>query len=156
MENAAAEPRALSMSLDDIIKEKREKEGPQRWNSRGSRGGAHSSGRRTGGKQTHNHNKGDRVVRQQQNRTVRARYNWETAEGVESMTMQVDDKNLLKISSSGDVILYSSVDHDWTVFTPMNTCLAVVNLKIFFDGDIKKEWTVKNESGWNRVLDCDV
>ena len=156
MEKAAAEPRALSMSLDDIIKEKREKEGPKRWNHKGNRGGAHSAGHRAGGKQTYNNNRGDRVVHHQQNRTVRARYNWETVDGIEGMTMLVEGKELLKISSNGDVLLYSSVDHDWTVFTPMNSCLALLNLKISFDRDIKKEWTVKNDSGWNRVLDSDV
>lgn len=154
MEKTADEPRALSMSLDDIIKENRHKDGRSSQH-RNNRGGAHFVANKSGGKQSYNsYNKGEKFV--QPNRSVRVHYTWETAGGVETMSARVDDKELVRISSSGDVALRSAVEHDWAVFTPMNTVLAPVQLKLFFDKDIKKEWTVKNEAGWNRILDNDV
>lgn len=157
MEKSASEPRALSMSLDEIIQENREKEGRNhRSNGRHTRGGAHFVPHKSGGKQfNNNYNKGNRQA-QPQSRSVRARYVWETVDGVERMSLQVEGKELLVVSSTGDVVIRSGVEHDWAVFTPMNTVLATVQLKLYFDGDIKKEWTVKNEAGWNRILDNDV
>lgn len=154
MDKPADEPRALSMSLDDIIKENRDKAG-YRNTHRNSRGGAHFVPNKRGGKQSFNNNRGDRVV--QRHRSVRAKYEWETADGgIEHMSFLVEGKELIKIHSNGDVIVRSDVDHDWAVFAPMNTCLTPVQMKLSFDGDIKKEWTLRNEAGWNRILDTDM
>lgn len=149
--SASAEPRALSMSLDDIIREKRQKEGrPDNRNQRSTRGGAHFVHNKKGGKNTYHFERPPA-------RSVRVSYNWSAdSTGDECVVMETEGAKLVKICASGDIVIYSDVEHDWKVFTPMNTCLAPLGLKVYFEGDIRSAWTVKNEAGWNRILDKDV
>jgi hypothetical protein len=155
------------MSLDDMIKEKRgnnhkahrsnhnqhSKTGYQS-NHHNQKNYRNNSNNNTS---NHNNNNNKRVVVDKP-AYVKIYSKWETKPdtNIDVYVLEVEHKILLRIQSDGNVFIYADVNHTMKNFVAMNTILSQIRLNMHFDGIVSGAWTVKNNSGWSKVLESDM